>query len=446
MLHSDTSKPHKLTGPFQGQKSLFRVTVRPSTGTGASATADSSQERIYHARRPHRKSRAGCVTCKQRRIKCDEAKPHCVRCQKHGVACSYDAPPPASKGWLAQVPLVGPDPTAYSMSLFAVSSHIDDLLNIKGRDGQFSDGLRALHHWHESTYPTVSEGPEQRVMRCKIIQLAFETPFLMHTIVATAATHLRHVHIASNNDPSYKLLEATHWQKSINQYSRELSTGLTPKNMDGLFSACLLMTVNSFHLDQYDPRSSFIFSSDPTALNWLQLQSGLRHLLMLAGPWICKSMWWGMFQQSRNENPLFEDDRPGREGLEPRFADVCGIDETTTIDSNPYLWPLRMLTPLLGMERSAASMAQYTNFMGRLLPPYMEKLRQRDPPALLILGTWLSLMAGMELWWADTRARSECAAICMFLRDSEDPLVVELLEMPAKTCGFVRGRVEEFPS
>ncbi|ATZ47193.1 hypothetical protein BCIN_02g04970 [Botrytis cinerea B05.10] len=33
------------------------------------------------------KVRSGCVTCKRRRIKCDERKPECNRCQVFGVAC-----------------------------------------------------------------------------------------------------------------------------------------------------------------------------------------------------------------------------------------------------------------------------------------------------------------------------------------------------------------------
>ncbi|KAF8426897.1 hypothetical protein EV426DRAFT_590711 [Tirmania nivea] len=33
-------------------------------------------------REPSRRSRNGCITCKQRRIKCDETKPSCEKCTK----------------------------------------------------------------------------------------------------------------------------------------------------------------------------------------------------------------------------------------------------------------------------------------------------------------------------------------------------------------------------
>ncbi|CZT18427.1 uncharacterized protein RCC_04272 [Ramularia collo-cygni] len=40
----------------------------------------------------HEKSRAGCITCKQRRVKCDEAQPICQRCSKGSRECSYATP------------------------------------------------------------------------------------------------------------------------------------------------------------------------------------------------------------------------------------------------------------------------------------------------------------------------------------------------------------------
>lgn len=40
-------------------------------------------------RKSHRKSRLGCKTCKQRKVKCDEKQPICARCEASGRTCSY---------------------------------------------------------------------------------------------------------------------------------------------------------------------------------------------------------------------------------------------------------------------------------------------------------------------------------------------------------------------
>ncbi|KAI1173293.1 hypothetical protein F4777DRAFT_581081 [Nemania sp. FL0916] len=42
-------------------------------------------------RRFHRRSRNGCVTCKAKHIRCDERKPLCTFCLRHGGSCQYQA-------------------------------------------------------------------------------------------------------------------------------------------------------------------------------------------------------------------------------------------------------------------------------------------------------------------------------------------------------------------
>ncbi|KAK4119801.1 hypothetical protein N657DRAFT_658783 [Parathielavia appendiculata] len=65
------------------------------------------------------KSRTGCLRCKQRRVKCDETKPSCKACVRHGVECSLslstdpnnaNSPSPASSANHAGIPSPGPSP------------------------------------------------------------------------------------------------------------------------------------------------------------------------------------------------------------------------------------------------------------------------------------------------------------------------------------------------
>ncbi|KAL4956404.1 hypothetical protein BDW69DRAFT_86021 [Aspergillus filifer] len=293
-----------------------------------------------------------------------------------------------------------------------------------------------IRMFQDSITPTIISQSGMGVMRGKMIRLALESPYLMHSIVAVAIAHLRTALPDTETADGFTLLEAHHWQRAIRQYCNELQSPMGPENMDPLFSACLLMTINSFAMDSFNPGQSFVFSSDPAvSLNWLFVQSGLRHLLARSRPWLRKSMWWKMFMDSRND--LFEDTRPGREGLHPRLADLCGINEQSDETNNPYFLPLRMLTPLLSLEPSYKTFPRITTFMGRLGPDFYERLIAKDPPGLVVLAWWLALMLGINLWWVDKRAKSECVAICMYLKDSLDPLVLKLLEFPASACGYV---------
>lgn len=262
----------------------------------------------------------------------------------------------------------------------------------------------------------------------------------MHSIIGAATTHLCTL---LPDNKAYRVAEAYHWQQTINQYSAEVSAPVTRQNMDKLYSACMMISMHSFLQKTFSPRSSFVFSQDPTALNWLRLQGGLRYLLQQASHWLPESMWWTVFMESRDPNLDFDDKRPGRVDLDPDLADLCGITSDTTVESSPLLWPLRMLTSLLSLERGTVSFQKYNTWMGRIENPYYECLARKEPAALVLLAWWLGLMCYVEEWWVETRVRSECTAICMFLENSSDPLVLKLLEFPASCCGYLLRHEQE---
>ena len=55
----------------------------------AKATKAPTAANAIKHRKSHKKLRLGCDNCKQRRIKCDELFPQCLRCTVHKVQCSY---------------------------------------------------------------------------------------------------------------------------------------------------------------------------------------------------------------------------------------------------------------------------------------------------------------------------------------------------------------------
>ncbi|KAI0977368.1 hypothetical protein F4678DRAFT_11424 [Xylaria arbuscula] len=67
----------------------------------------SPEHRSRGPRLYHKKSRTGCLRCKQRRVKCDELHPSCSSCSRHLVECVYQT---------QTRPPVSPNPTASSHS------------------------------------------------------------------------------------------------------------------------------------------------------------------------------------------------------------------------------------------------------------------------------------------------------------------------------------------
>ncbi|OJD25157.1 hypothetical protein ACJ73_03474 [Blastomyces percursus] len=440
-----------------GNQVVFRVknTRRLQPNTPSQQQSIKSAEPTFHSRRPHRKSRTGCSNCKKRRIKCDETKPGCRKCDAYGISCDYLAvqsrPKPKAVFSFADKCSQSPkiDNAAFSFSLteladkidsaLRLAPHIEDDLKTIAPKPANRDSVEALHHFLVlSSEDNALSDTGKDVTNGAMLRIAFQIPYLMHAILGVAtSSHRRLIPWKS----SIKTAESYHWQRAIVLYQKELSTPIGVHNMDGLMSTCMLMGVLSFSAEEYKPEDSWLFSSDPKALNWLLLQSGLRHLLKFTAPYLPHSIWFDVFMESND--PIFENHQAGAEGLHPDLAELCEIDETTTEEPNPYHWPLRMLSPLLELEPTRANFTKITAFMGRLLPDYTSLLEKKDPRAVLILGYWLAKKCQENHWWMHPRVHAECTAVCMFLENSPDPRILKLLEYPAEHCGYLLKHVRE---
>jgi len=204
-----------------------------------------------------------------------------------------------------------------------------------------------------------------------------------------------------------------------------------------------MLSVLAFCAEEYKPINSWLFSSDPAALNWLTMQCGLRGILAHTFQYLEQSIWFDVFMESDDEQHTFDNHTPGRDGLHPELADLCGIDETTTEDDNPYHWPLRMLSPILKLKPSKENWGKFISFMGRLLPDFTKLLLQKEPKALAVFGYWLGCMCLIQDWWFNSRFSAECIAICMYLENSDDTRILKLLEFPAECCGYLLRHVRE---
>ncbi|CAL3970426.1 unnamed protein product [Diplocarpon coronariae] len=140
----------------------------PSLSRSASNDAAARASHLKNTRRPHRKTKTGCLVCKKRKIKCDEAHPECDNCIKHSLSCEY-APPKAS---------------LQPSSGYLASNDIHELNMVD---------LELLHHFSVATAFTLHRDPAvRRVWSITVPQLGFKHDFVMHGILALAALHMAH--------------------------------------------------------------------------------------------------------------------------------------------------------------------------------------------------------------------------------------------------------------
>ncbi|KAL2074838.1 hypothetical protein VTL71DRAFT_8617 [Oculimacula yallundae] len=151
-------------------------------------------------RRPHQKSRNGCLQCKKRHVKCNEARPNCQNCQNTSTTCVYLNAAPASAGRAPTVPMSNhtsalPSPAATNpataSSYWSPASDPPILEQNQGSVNLLH--LELLHH-AKSAIDTVDcygiSKEECREALEEVIQIAFRTPYLMHEILSLAATRL----------------------------------------------------------------------------------------------------------------------------------------------------------------------------------------------------------------------------------------------------------------
>lgn len=127
-------------------------------------------------------------------LQCDETKPHCLRCQKHGVECNYSAAPVQSRPtkhllhrFLESQPnLLSTESLASSMSLLVVAEKLGELLQPDPGSPSSSQSsssptpsppsraMEALHHFHRVTVESGYANTDLGAMMGKVTQLAFE--------------------------------------------------------------------------------------------------------------------------------------------------------------------------------------------------------------------------------------------------------------------------------
>ncbi|KAL5612780.1 hypothetical protein BROUX41_004135 [Berkeleyomyces rouxiae] len=193
--NSTATAPRGLAGPAPSSSSLISSAPPPPPTAAATATATTAANSNSAAaaaaslgvsRRTHPKSRTGCRTCKIRKIKCDEERPSCRNCIKHGVNCPYTTPSSSAttpSGTLSATASPIPIPSHLPHGLGSL--HGDHELNLVD--------LELLHNFTTSTYATLSSDPGVRdVWRINVVRFGVQCEYVMRSILAVSALHIAH--------------------------------------------------------------------------------------------------------------------------------------------------------------------------------------------------------------------------------------------------------------
>ncbi|UQC77622.1 uncharacterized protein CLUP02_03091 [Colletotrichum lupini] len=273
-----------------------------TTTTPGAATANTGATVV--SRRSHPKSRTGCRTCKNRKIKCDEHKPSCRNCIKHAVPCDFlqsqrhsSSSVPRSPGSLSTPggPINGDDIGAGARARagggglsLGNGGGIDDLsLNLID--------LELMHNFTTFAFNTLSTDPVVRQMwKVPVVRLALECDYVMRALLSVSALHLAH------NRPERRdffISRALTYHQMASRTAMGLMGALDGENCEKLY----LFSVLTIFFALACPRKSSdsLIMGESSFPDWLFLLRGTRSLLKELDPHTYAGPLTPMFNHGR---------------------------------------------------------------------------------------------------------------------------------------------------
>ncbi|OHE91142.1 hypothetical protein CORC01_13553, partial [Colletotrichum orchidophilum] len=257
-------------------------------------------------KKPHRKSRLGCHTCKKRKIKvrltrnlcisspvvaqcsaitrasypaqdlqqaCDELKPACQNCVRHLVTCDFAQghSMPVSMTSM-QITLQTTVDTVNIGDLVASTRSIPAI----DKDLNFVD-LELIHNFTTSVYMTLSTDDLVRQMwQVSVVRMALKCEYVMRTLLSISALHLAH------ERPERKealVSKALLYHRLASREAMQLMSTLDERNAENLFLFSLLTIFFALASGRYLKESVVVWES--AFPDWTFLLSGACSLIKL---------------------------------------------------------------------------------------------------------------------------------------------------------------------
>lgn len=414
----------------------------PSAEADDDTTATSSAPRAYHAKRPHKKSRAGCTNCKRRKVKCSETRPACQACILRKDNCVY--PKAASQGQSSTptntnnsgTPLAAPSRTSSSpvtpqdkaltlspahgshrggRSPSVVSIDPADTIIIKEplfRPPEMADMTDMKLLWFYTTETFSSFSVETRrsrliddALRVKVVEHAFQSPFLMQCLLGLSALQLR-----SLGQPMTAKKAAEYSSKAFEGYRGAIQNA-EPGDYPALLAASLLMCALSTEMFREHNKKRLC------VIDWMTVWRGIGLIVDLITPKsIHESGLAVLFYR-----PPIDLEKTFRfipnnllfmvSSIPPEDADYP--HQQTYYDALKYLGSLYMelqhgFSPILDLR-----VITFFTFIPRLFLPLA---REERPRALIILAHYLTFTKlNTSVWWMQGLADREIGEICSML-------------------------------
>lgn len=422
----------------------------------------------YHAKRPHKKSRTGCKSCKARKVKCDEGRPACKSCRLRKTECVYPVTQPVTGASTTTAAAAAPSPAAttadHSSStssdeatshhssttrsspasntttppLSSLNASLDASANnvlvvsepLFRAPGMADDlDMRLLWFYTTATCSAFSiecgtERPVENIMRTKLVQHAFGTPFLMHSLFALSSLHLQN--LGQEVDPSRAL---DYRAKAYQGYRKAVENG-KPEDFPGLMANSLLLTALSSQ-NFRDPEGKPLYMVD-----WMIVWRGIGLMIKMMGiKTLTESGLANLFYRPPMDLAKSSQHIPNHllymiSSIPPEDIDFADLE--TYFNTLNYLGTLYMYlrNDGLGPIMKLRIITWFTFIPHR----FVEIAQEKRPRVLVILAYYaMFLKLATSVWWM--RGIGQRTLFDINIHLGGDPLWSDLLSIPFRAMG-----------
>lgn len=434
-------------------------------------------EKPYHSKRPHKKSRTGCKNCKARKVKCDEGRPTCRSCKQRNVPCIYVNVAAASTATTTNNSTATATSTSTATSspksnfeagiepssTFVLPSRTQNLPSpVSSTQSQFSpvpipngDGgalvikepvfcpasideedLRLLWFYTAATSSsfTVDAGAPARssdILKVRLVQVAFETPFLMDSLLALSSMHLQVLNQPYDVDRaiSYRLRSFAGYRKAIEE--------ARPETFSALVGNSLLMTaLSSQQFRDKDSKELYI-------IDWMIVWRGIGLIIHRIG--ISKFFHSGLAELFRRPSIDLESCLSAIPSHllfmvssikpdDPDYAEVETLYSALKYLGSLYAYLQVGIKPTMGLR-----IITWFTFLPK---EFIEMVRQRRPRALVIIAHYAVFLKLIQtVWWMEGVGDRSLSDLCEYLGPEWQYLLI-VPQMARRTNSVVEiGRI-----
>ncbi|KAF1987011.1 hypothetical protein K402DRAFT_331587 [Aulographum hederae CBS 113979] len=412
------------------------------------------------ARRAHTKTRNGCMTCKARRIKCDERKPHCVNCTRKGLECVFGFQQLAG----ARHSSYPPSPNSQTVASASPQPWTSSTSGPRSLPKQLYDAseLGLLHHWSTEAAPSLNSGTAHwRIWQMDVPMIALQSGASSYLLLGLFAVAALHKAYKLERDPNYTLITtATHYQNTAIAAFRQTLPTINDGNCEALFAFAGLMVIFTFctphwsHVRFFDDGSSSEdHELEGSTVPWLRVVRGSQLILMSKHNTIKN----GPLAPMLGEGDIRDFDY-GTSKLESALA----REEDGRLEALYGLWADDLTMPKHAKDALDAALKylrrDFTNChvaagkpvggSSALLIPdlsliliwlfvvpeeFVVLMEQRQPQALIVLSYWCAMMCRVtHVWYAEGVGKAILTATRMKLGEEWIPWV----EWPLSVAGW----------